>query len=88
VVELSNGMLGQVLSVNRDTSLKPSVLVYDPDVPREDAIILDLAEETEIVITQAPRPATLSADALAYLNPRRRISYHLDPAGGPGRGQK
>ena len=84
VVGLSNELAALVIAVNPAKTLKPTVLVYDPAVPKEDAIILDLALEPEIVITKSLRPSELSAEAAAYLNPRRRMNYQFDV---PGQGE-
>jgi hypothetical protein len=42
VVQLSNGQVGLVMSVNASRLLYPAVLVYDPRIPRQEAAIIDL----------------------------------------------
>lgn len=75
IVQLSNGNTGIVVSVDRANLLRPSVLIYDPDVPKSEAIIVDLADEPEVAVECVVRPADLSPAALRYLSPRRRLSY-------------
>lgn len=82
VVRLSNDILGLVISINAARPLKPNVIIYDPEVPKHEAIIVDLQEETDISISQAIRPAQLPRPAFDYLSPRKRISYYFDADAG------
>lgn len=86
VVRLSNGVVGLVVSVNASRPLKPTVIVYDPDVPKEEAIIVDLENEPDIGISQAIRPNQLPAAIHNYLNPRKRVSYYFDADAGKSGG--
>ena len=79
IVRLSDGSIGLVVNVNTGKSLRPQILVYDPDLRPEDMIILDLANESdELRITEGIRPAMLPTEILHYLNPRKRLSYFMD----------
>lgn len=78
IVQLSSGVVAAVISVNPKISTRPCVLVYDDKVPKEAAIILNLEHEPEISITKAIRPATLPSKVVAYLNPRKRVTYFFD----------
>lgn len=75
IVQLSNANVGIVVEVDRADLLRPSVLVYDPAVPKAEALIVDLATLDEVSIEGVIRPAELSPAALRYLAPRRRLSY-------------
>lgn len=77
VVQLSNNMVGLVISVNTSHLLFPNVLVYDPAVPRTQAPIIDLASK-DIKIVNAIHPSKLPEKIKEYLNPRSRISYFFD----------
>jgi len=77
VVQLSNDMVGLVISVNAKNILFPNVLIYDPSVPRTQAPIIDLAER-DIKIVNAILPNKLPDKVREYLNPRSRISYFFD----------
>jgi putative nucleotidyltransferase with HDIG domain len=79
VVGLSNDALGLVIRVNASRPLRPSVIVYDAGIPKNEAIILDLNEEPDLNITRAIRPGQLPAAVFEYLSPRRRVSYYFDP---------
>jgi len=76
LVVLTNGSMGLVTSVNMEARLRPIVMVYSPDIPKEEAMILDLARLEEISIKEAVRPRELSPEIRDYLNPRRIISYY------------
>ena len=77
VVQLSNGQIGLVMSVNPKRLLFPSVLVYDPAIPRQEAAIIDL-EEAGLTIGKVLIPQRLPPAVYEYLNPRTRISFYFD----------
>ncbi|AQM18778.1 HD-GYP domain-containing protein [Vibrio anguillarum] len=77
VVQLSNNMVGLVISVNASHLLYPNVLIYDPSVPRTQAPIIDLADR-DLKIVNAILPHKLPDKIRDYLNPRSRISYFFD----------
>lgn len=83
VVQLSNGIIGMVATVNAAKPLKPLVLAYDPTVPREEAPLVDLEREPDLNVAKAIRPGQLPREIYQYLSPRRRVSYYFD-APGPG----
>lgn len=78
LVKLSDEALGMVISINSGKPLRPSVLIYDPSVPKNEAIILDLSQETDIEISASLKPSQLSQEAYDYLSPRKRMSYFFD----------
>jgi HD-GYP domain-containing protein (c-di-GMP phosphodiesterase class II) len=78
VVQLNNGQIGLVMSVNPGRLLQPSLLIYDPDVPKEEALWLDMREASELSVTKVLRPAELEVAVLAYLDPRTRVSYYSE----------
>ena len=78
IVQLSNEALAAVMSINPKKPLRPWVLLYDPKVPKEEAIMLDLEQEPEINIAKSIRPALLPPKVAAYLNPRKRVTYFFD----------
>lgn len=85
IVTLSNDAIAMVISVNTTRPLRPWVMVYDERVAKEEAILLDLEQETEINIIGAMRPAMLPPTIAAYLSPRKRVTYFFDSAAQPGR---
>lgn len=79
IVQLSNEMLGMVVSGNSSKPLKPNVLVYDPDIPKDEAVIISLESEHDLNISKSLRPGQLTRDVYQYLNPRKRVTYYFDP---------
>ena len=86
IVTLSNDAIAMVISVNPARPLRPWVMVYDENVPKEEAILLDLEKETDINITNAVRPVLLPPAISAYLSPRRRVIYFFDSSAQGARG--
>lgn len=82
LVQLSNNALGLVMAVNASKPLKPTVLIYDPSIPKHEAVILDLEAETELNIVKSIRPAQLPQAVFNYLNPRKRMTYYCDSVPG------
>jgi putative nucleotidyltransferase with HDIG domain len=79
LVRLSNEAIGLVMTVNVGKPLRPRVLVYDAEIPKDDAIILDLSDESqELAITASIRPGLLPRSIFDYLNPRKRVNYYFD----------
>lgn len=78
VVELDSGQCALVISVNINKLLAPNVLIYDPLIPKEQAVILDLNENDDLKIVKALHPSQLSPEVFAYLNPRTRVNYYFD----------
>lgn len=82
IVRLNNDAIGLVVSVNSGRLLQPIVLLYDPQVPKEEALLLNLADEPDLSVTATLRPDSLSREVFDYLSPRSRISYYPDSSSG------
>ena len=78
IVRLSDGTLGMVISVNSGKPLRPSILIYDPEVPKNEAIILDLVNEPELNVSASLKPRQLEPAVHDYLSPRKRMSYFME----------
>lgn len=79
VVQLNNGTIGMVIAVNPQDQLHPSVLLYDPEIPAKDALVIDMQDDPDLKITQSIRPAALPLQIFDYLSPRTRITYYVNP---------
>ena len=75
VVMLNDGSLALVIEPGA-SSMRPKVLLYSPEMAKEDAPILDLGQEPDLKIVEAIRPAALPADVFQWLNPQQRLSYY------------
>lgn len=80
IVQLVNGQFAMVVSVNSSRPLRPSVIVHDPQVPKEEALILDLECAPELGIRSSLKPGQLPRASLDYLSPRSRICYFFERA--------
>lgn len=81
IVHLSNDMLATVTAVNPKKPLRPWIMLYDEKIPKEEAMLLNLEEATDINISKSIPPGLLPPKALAYLNPRKRVTYFFDGSG-------
>ncbi len=87
VVQLTDGRHALVVSVNSARPLKPRVIVHDPGIAKEDAVILDLEHAPSAGIRRSLRPDLLPHAAADYLAPRLRICYFFEQAADPVRGK-
>ena len=78
IVQLSNGVIGMVATINTAQPMKPMVMVYDADTPKEEAILIDMAHETDANIAKAIRPGQVAREIYNYLSPRQQVSYYFD----------
>ena len=82
VVKLNNDGVGIVVSVNSAKLLHPTILLYDPEVPKEEALLVNLADEPDLAVVSTLRPVNLPREVFEYLSPRSRISYFAESHGG------
>lgn len=82
IVQLSNGVIGMVATVNTTRPMKPVLVIYDQGVPREEAILVDMDRESDLNIVKSIRPAQVPREIYMYLSPRKRVSYYFDAGAG------
>jgi HD-GYP domain-containing protein (c-di-GMP phosphodiesterase class II) len=78
-VSLSNGAIGLVVEVDSRDLLRPTVMLHDADIPRSEALLLEL-RDSDLKIAGAVSPATLPVAVVEYLAPRGRLDYYVDGA--------
>ncbi len=88
VVQLSDGRYALVVSVNSARPLKPRLIVHEPGIAKEEALILDLEHQPTAGIRRSLRPDLLPRPAADYLAPRLRICYFFERAADPVRGER
>ncbi len=87
VVQLTDERYAMVVSVNSSRPIKPRVLIHNPEVPRDDALVINLEGEAALGIHRSLKPIQLPKAAYDYLSPRKRLCYffersrELPPAG-------
>lgn len=80
IVQLVDGRFAIVVSVNSTRPLKPRVIVHEPGISTDEALILDLEQSPTIGIRRSLKPASLPPAALNFLSPRRRMAYFYESA--------
>jgi putative nucleotidyltransferase with HDIG domain len=83
VVKLSNGLIGIVISVNPQNALKPSLMLYDPKIPKEEALMIEMEDDPDVTIETSIQPNMLPDEIRLYLCPKTGYNYYMDasPAG-------
>lgn len=80
VVQLANNRYALVVSVNSSRPLRPRVIVHDPLVPRESALVLDAGDAARSGYPPQSAARAAATEALEYLSPRQRICYFFERA--------
>ena len=75
IVELNDGSVGVVISINPTMRTKPQVMLYISGIPQDEAIIADLALDGDLTIEKSLRPNDVSKEIRKYLNPNRITAY-------------
>jgi putative nucleotidyltransferase with HDIG domain len=81
LVQLTDDRFAMVVGLNATRPLKPCVLVHDPKVPRQDALLLDLEERPDLGIRRSLSASKLPSATLDYLDPRPRVAYYFESLG-------
>lgn len=76
-VALDDGSIGLVVETNTSDLLRPLVMLYDPEIPRTEALLLDLSE-ANTKIESALNPAKIPLAVVEYLAPRGRVDYYIE----------
>ncbi|MBC7993574.1 MAG: DUF3391 domain-containing protein [Rhizobacter sp.] len=79
VVQLTDDRYAMVVSVNSTRPLKPRVMVHEPRVSRDEALLLNLECEPRLGIRRSLKPQQLPTESLEYLSPRPRVAYFFEP---------
>ncbi len=80
IVQLTDGRIGAVVaSAPTGSPLCPQVMIYDPTMPRSEAIIIDLSRDDGITIEKPLRLQERPDEELDYLLPRRKLNwFHME----------
>ena len=85
LVELSDGTIGQVISINLQNPTKPLLLSVHFEGTRPEAVMVDLTEEINLTISRSLRPKEVPPKILEFLSPRRTTIFVHDAEGMPRR---
>jgi len=78
LVRLSDETIGLVIASNFGTPLRPRILIFDPSIPKNEAMVLDLQQQPEVFVRDSLRPGDIGRDVYDYLNPRTHMIYFFD----------
>jgi putative nucleotidyltransferase with HDIG domain len=78
VLHLSDGRFALSVAVDPANAMKPKVIIHDPAVRPEEALVVALAERPELSIQRAIKPMALPRAAFDYLQPRKRTSFFIE----------
>lgn len=79
LVQLTDGRYAVVALVDPAQALRPYIVLYQPHVPRNEAVVLNLASTPELGILRSLRSTQLPRMVLEYLLPQARVSYFFEP---------
>ena len=77
-VQLTDDRYALVVGVNSSRPLKPRVLLHEPGVPRDEALIVDLERLQGVGIRRSIKPQQLPGATFEYLAPRPRVAYFFE----------
>ena len=83
VVQLTDDRYAVVTHVNSSRPLKPRVLVFEPGIAREDALLVNLMNQPDLGIRRSLVLAQLPATARDCLQPSPRMAYYFEPLQAP-----
>lgn len=86
-VQLTDDRYALVVAVNSSRPLKPRVMVHDPKVPRDEALVVNLEEQPDLGIRRSLKPQQLPRASLDYLSPRTRVAYFFEPVANTSSGE-
>ena len=77
VVQLTDERFALVVSTHPQQPLKPCVLIHDPAVPREEALLVDLTRTPKLGVKRSLHPQHLPRATMDYLSPGKRVHYYF-----------
>jgi putative nucleotidyltransferase with HDIG domain len=75
VVILSDENIGLVISVDPKDMLNPEVLIYNPDIPPLQALIINLHDHNDIKVEKVLKPGQYPKRVYEYLGIKERLGY-------------
>lgn len=75
VVMLSDNSIGLVVAIDAKALLKPQILLYNPDIPKQEALMIDLNTRDDLTIVDVLKPTEYPKRIYDYLGIHERIGY-------------
>ena len=80
IVQLSDERYAMVVSVNSSRPLKPRLIIYDAQIAKDEALIVDLEQYADLGVKRSVKPTQLPRAVMDYLSPRQHICYFFERA--------
>lgn len=77
VVKLTDERIAAVMSINTTDLLNPNVMIYDPDIPMAEALIINLKEEG-LKVAQSLRRTDVPEEVRNYLSIGDSVNFFVD----------
>ncbi|WP_097458639.1 HD-GYP domain-containing protein [Mangrovitalea sediminis] len=78
VVRLSDDSVGLVVTVDPQALLRPTVLLYNPDIPKTEALMIDLQQYPDLEVADVLKPGDYPARIYDYLGVKERVGYFFE----------
>lgn len=78
VVRLSDDSIGLVIAVDPKALLQPTILLYNPDIPSDEALMIDLRDYEELSVETVLRPEDYPERIYEYLGVSQRLGYFFE----------
>ncbi|MDD2904467.1 MAG: HD-GYP domain-containing protein [Syntrophales bacterium] len=78
VVMLSNGIIALIVSVNPQNPMKPSLMLYDPDIPKNEAVAVEMEDLMDLTVEKSLRFEDLPAEVCDYFNYSGKANYFVE----------
>jgi HD-GYP domain-containing protein (c-di-GMP phosphodiesterase class II) len=78
VVQLTGDQVGLVIASNSEDKMQPDILIYDPAVAKQDAVIIRLSEYEGLSIERALKRGEYPEEIHEYFGIQERIGYLVD----------
>ena len=78
VVQLSDESIGLVVAVDSKALLRPQVLLYKPEIPKNEALLVNLAQHEDLSVVQVLKPGDYPKRIYDYLGIQERVGYFYD----------
>mgnify|MGYP005627281175 CR=1 FL=1 len=75
VIRLNDDKIGLVICADSRSALKPSILIYNPEIPKDEAQIINLIDFPDLKIIEALKPGDFPDEIHQYLGIHERLGY-------------
>lgn len=78
VVQLNDESIALVISVDPSTILCPKVLLYNPDIPPNQALLINLADHDNLEVVKVIKPNECPPRVYEYLGIQENMGFYLE----------